>query len=839
MMPLAEMLSIYRARLRARHVLGQEALAVLGIAIGVALLFASQVASTSMDGSVRELSHRLVGSAQFQLDARGPEGVSESLVDRALLLPGVRSATPLLEQPATIQGRSGNAPVDLIGVDRRIASLAGGSPPSVRWGRPEQGLGLPAAVASSIGAHIPQTITIQTGSKVTEAAAVSTLKESTVGSLVDSQIVLAPLAYAQRIANMPGRITRIFVQASRDSERRAGTGLAGLASREHVNLLPAEFDARMFAVASAPAQKGEQLFSAISAIVGFLFAFNAMLLTVPERRKLVEGMRRRGATRPMTVQMLAFDALVLGTLASAVGLAIGEVLSARVFHVQPGYLALAFPVGTQRLVTGQTLALAVGAGMLAALFGVMAPMWNVVTRPIRASTAPVRVRSASTLTLSMAGLLLVLLTAFILLLHPQAAVPASLALLVALLCLLPVLFKAALASLMSITRLLASPTSKLALVEMADPYMRVHLLAVAATGAVAVFGSVAIQGAQRNLQSALNRTAREWSEITPLWVSAAGVENTLATTPFATSLDAPIERLPDVASVQIYRGSLLNIGDRRLWVIAPPRSARALPVGQLTQGAPSVVSERLSEHGWLVLSETFAHEHNLRVGDAFTLPSPIPMHVRIAGLSTNSGWAPGIVVLNADDYARAWGTASASAFNVTLRGGVTPSQARQEIEGALGRRSGLIVQTDRERERAGEAISHQGLARLSQIGMLILLAAILAVAGVMSSMIWHRRSHLGALKRQGFGRGFLWRSLLCESAVLIGSGCAIGAVFGLYGEVIISHALASVTGFPTATGVEPGVALTSVAFVCTSALCILAVPGYMAVRTGAKSIRHI
>ncbi len=60
-------LYIYRARLRARLVLVQELLAILGIAVGVALLFASQVASTSLDGSIRQLSEGIVGRASLQL----------------------------------------------------------------------------------------------------------------------------------------------------------------------------------------------------------------------------------------------------------------------------------------------------------------------------------------------------------------------------------------------------------------------------------------------------------------------------------------------------------------------------------------------------------------------------------------------------------------------------------------------------------------------------------------------------------------------------------------------------------------------------------------------------
>ena len=61
--------------------------------------------------------------------------------------------------------------------------------------------------------------------------------------------------------------------------------------------------------------------------------------------------------------------------------------------------------------------------------------------------------------------------------------------------------------------------------------------------------------------------------------------------------------------------------------------------------------------GWLVLSQAVASEHHLHIGQAITLPSPDPSTFRIAALSTNLGWAPGTIVMNAAaDYARAWGS---------------------------------------------------------------------------------------------------------------------------------------------------------------------------------------
>ena len=65
-------LHLYRVRLRAR--LWQECFAIVGIAAGVALLFASQVSSSSLQSSVAQLSRGIAGNATLQLLARDPHG---------------------------------------------------------------------------------------------------------------------------------------------------------------------------------------------------------------------------------------------------------------------------------------------------------------------------------------------------------------------------------------------------------------------------------------------------------------------------------------------------------------------------------------------------------------------------------------------------------------------------------------------------------------------------------------------------------------------------------------------------------------------------------------------
>ncbi|HEY5194690.1 MAG TPA: ABC transporter permease [Solirubrobacteraceae bacterium] len=831
-MSLGEVYCVNRAWLLSRRVLVLECLAVLGLAIGVALLFASQVASTSLDSSVRELTNRIIGSTQLQLDSRDTEGFSETLVAQVERIPGVKAALPVLEQPATITGPKGEASVDLLGVDPRFALAERFlSHLSAKQLARLKALVLPTSLSASVGVGPLEYARVQVGAKVAESYIGTTLGASQIGGLAQSQIALAPIPYVQTLAGSPGRITRIFIQARPGQEAQAKASLERLATRENLILTSANFDARLFSVASAPAQQGEGLFSVISAIIGFLFAFVAMLLTVPERRKSIQEMRDRGTTRLMTVQFLCCEAAMLGVFAAAVGLVFGELLSVHVFRSEPGYLSFAFPVGSARLVTAPTVALAVGLGMIAAFVGVLAPLWTTLARPLQPPIATKHRRSWTTGVLLVTGGLCLVVTTLIVLLRPQAAVAGNVTLLVALLCLLPFLFRGIIAAFGIVQQPLGATSTGLARISLREPTTQTSAQGIAAMGAMAVFGIVAILGAQQNLENGLNRTATEVNDVANLWVSPGGVNNTLGTTPFSSGAASQLRHVRGVQSVSIYRGGFLDIGDRRTWIIAPPSSSpQPIPPGQLTEGNLAVASARLRGHGWAVVSEAIAHEMHLHIGQRFTLPSPRPSTFRVAGLSTNGGWPPGAILINATDYAEAWKTSAASALMITLRPGVSPLQGREEVRRTLGHNSGLAVQTAEQRADEWQTISHQGLARLTEIATLVRIAAILAMAGVMASMMWQRRGRIAYDKRVGHTWLIMWLALFFESTVLLGAGCSIGAVFGVFGQLVISHALATITGFPIVFSTGAVIAVVSFTIVSAAALAIVAIPGYFAAR---------
>ena len=830
-MRLSNIAHLYLVRLKARVVLVQELFAVLGIAVGVALLFASQVASTSLDGSVAQLTNGVIGQSKYQLKARSAQGFSEALLGEVQRLPGVSAAVPVLDAQASVTGPRGSQSVDLIATDPRYVRLAG---PLLAHFRASQlahqkAIALPAPISEAIGTGPLEVVTLQVGARVVRTLVGTELNARSIGTLVNSPVAIAPLAYVQKLMQMQGRITRIFVQtqSGHDSEVRAG--LSRLAAG-HINVEPADYEATLFSQAAGSIDQSTKTFAAICALVGFMFAYCSMLLTADTRRGLIRELRRGGATRPEVAKTLLFDALVLAAVASLVGLALGDALSIVAFSSPPGFLSFAFPIGSQRIVTWESVLIAVGAGALAACVGVLIPTWDIWARTKR-TDAPGGHYTFNWRTMGMlaSGCACLGVTTIILLEAPQSAIVGVVALILALLFLLPPLLEAIIAGFDRLQRPFGHGATALAVVELRSPKTRNRSIAIAATAAVAVFGSVTIQGSHTNLQNGLDRSFHSISAVADLWVAPSGAQSLFTTIPFQSVAASMLVRLSGIRSVGLYRGGFLEYGGRRVWVLAPPTTTSSpIPRGELLAGNLALATARLRAGGWAVISKTLATAHHLSIGQSFALPSPHETTFRVAALTTNLGWPPGAIILNGEDYARAWESPEPSAYNVTLASGASSAEVRREIQGALGPASGLAVETATQHEQGQRATSRQGLGRLTQIAVLVLVAGALATATVMGAMIWQRRRQFARMKVQGYEHRMLWRALICESALLIGGGCLMGAGLGIYGQLLLSHALLAVTGFPVVLSANILVAFASFVLVTVVAAGCVAIPGYRA-----------
>lgn len=862
------LLYMYRRRLRT-HAL-QELFAAVGVAVAVALVFAAIVSESSISGSAARVVHTVTGPASLQLRARSGEGFEEALLARVKRLPGVRQAAPLLEQTATIVGPGGRqARVQLAGTDLRLAVLDGLAETLPIGSLSTRGIGLSQASAQALGlspvAH-RASVTLALRGRSYPLRVTAVLGPEAAGALSGAYAAVMPLQRMQQLAGLPGRVTRIFVQTLPGRRAAVQAELERLAGGR-IQVASASQDIALLGQALGPSDLASGLFAAIGALLGFLLAFNAMLLTVSDRRRAIADLRMAGARRATVVEMVTFEALCLGVPASLVGVLGGYALSSSVFHQSTGYLAEAFTLSGGTVVSARAVTLSLVGGVLATCLASAVPLLDL--RPGRPRDAiyeqdgvPGQAFSgASRLRLGAGALCLLGAASALWLALPAAAIPATALLALATLLAVPLAF----ALVLRVTGALGERLQRLSILPLALASLRattLRSLALAATGAVALFGSVALGGSRQDLLSGISAFARSYASDAQIWVSNPGDNQAVDTfpnggppagshvagasgravargaqhntpSPSPPSLSERIAHVRGVASVQAFQGGFLQLGQRRVWTIARPPSAERRVLGSQLRAGESVSAAlaRLSEGGWAVVSQQIAAERHLGVGGALVLPTPTGPHAfRIAATSTNLAWPAGVLFVSAADYARDWGNADPTALGVHLRPGANASTVRDAIRAALGASSGLEVSLASTRARSIEALAGEGLGQLREVSTMLLIAAVVAMTAALGSAIWQRRASIASLRLFGARPASLQAILLVEAALMLSAGCLTGALAGVYGQLVIDAFLRHVTGFPLASPAASARPLEVLALVLATALAAAAVPAWLACR---------
>jgi putative ABC transport system permease protein len=818
----------------------QELLAGVGVAIAVALVFAAMIANASVAGSAGEVVHAVAGPASLQLHARSPDGMEERLLTRVEHLAGVEQAVPLLEQSATVVGPAGRrVNVTLAGADISLGRLDGLTRTLPIAAFSPGAIGLTRTSAEAIGVTDANAASVEVSLELRGAVhrlkVAAVLGREAAGALSQAPISVLALANLQQLAGLRGRLTRILIQARPGREASVRAALGGLAGGR-VTVATTDAEVALLHQALRPSDQASGFFAAISALLGFLFAFNAMLLTVPERRQAIADLRLIGTKRAAIVQIVAFQALCLGVVASLVGLLAGYALSLGAFHQSSGYLAEAFTIGANTVVGIRPLLLSLGGGILATCLASSVPLLDLrrdkaldaVYFEDGGSRNVLDHSSQLRLALAVVGLLGVATLLFQL--QASLGFIASGVLALATVLAVPLAFAGALRAGAS----LAARRQRLTILHVALTSLRaatLRSLALAATGAVAIFGGIALGGSRDDLLRGIDGFARSYAADAELWVGNPG--DNQATMPFdADGYARRIAEVPGVASVSAFQGGFLELGDRRAWVIArPPGAERMLLSSQIVDGNANTAVRELGEGGWVAVSRQIAEQQHVGIGDPLTLPTPSgDVRFTLAATTTNLAWSPGAILMGSADYSHFWNTSTPTALGVDLAHGANERRVRLAIARLLGPRSGLEVSTARTREARIDALTSEGLRRLGEISTLLVFAAILAMAAALGSSVWQRRASLAGLRLAGVRPARLRRVLLTEAMLMLSAGCLTGAIAGIYGEIIIDGYLKHVTGFPVAKLAASARPFEILALVVVVALIVVAIPGWLASR---------
>ena len=306
-------------------------LTVIGILLGVGIVFGVITLSDTMASNFTELFSRAYGAAELTVTAAGYSGTfDDGVVEKIRGREGVESAAPRLSLPASLildrkqeNGLPEVQSMRLFGVEPGSAALATGF--ELAEGRfPEEGreLTLDGASAESAGLEVGERVTVGTPRGPEKVELVGTLRIPA-GSFGGFGFGMTPLPYAQDAFDEPGRISSIAVEPADGTsvselrerlDRRLGEGLQTEISETRTQEISDQLQGFRISLL---------FFAGTALFVGAFLVFNALSMTILERTRELGMLRALGSTRAMITRSIIAEALILGFLGSVLGVLFG------------------------------------------------------------------------------------------------------------------------------------------------------------------------------------------------------------------------------------------------------------------------------------------------------------------------------------------------------------------------------------------------------------------------------------------------------------------------------------------------------------------------------------
>ena len=363
-------------------------LTTLAILLGVAMISGTYVLTDQIDRGFKQVftdaykgtDVTVTRKAEFAGQLTGAtEGLPESMVARVKAVDGVAETFGYV------------AGMGAVAVDGEVVQTGGSptlffsyspndiAPPQYVAGHPPEQSGQIAVIQKlaqdkDLGPGSPITVITDGGGHEATVSGVFTFAAQS--SLGGSLIIHTTLADAQRWFGMEGRVSEIDVKAE------AGVSADELAKRVRA-ALPAYADVKTGAQAAADQTKtlsdaiGRFLrpvllsFGGIAVLVGAFIIFNAFSMTVAQRRREFAMLRALGASRAQVLWSITGEALVMGVLASVVGLFAGLGVAAGVNQV---FQAAGFDIPRSGLVLQpRTVIIALAVGIAVTVLSAVIP----------------------------------------------------------------------------------------------------------------------------------------------------------------------------------------------------------------------------------------------------------------------------------------------------------------------------------------------------------------------------------------------------------------------------------------------------------------------------------
>ncbi|MDW8054012.1 MAG: FtsX-like permease family protein [Anaerolineae bacterium] len=763
----------------------QLALCVLGVALGVAMVIAIDLANASASRAFDLSTEAVAGRATHQIVGSG-DGLDESVYRRLKVELGIAEAAPVVEGYATALEMDAQ-PIRVLGVDAfaeapfrsylgtgNIAAQA--IDLSAFLTRPDAVL-ISEDAARRYGLNVGSALTLRVGDRRQTMHVVGLLRPEDENSRLTLEgLAIVDISVAQELFDKVGLLSHIDLIA----DERTPEGRALL---ERVrSVLPPEAQIVKPQTRSQSVESLTDAFrlnltalSLLALVVGMFLIYNTVTFSVVQRRPIIGTLRCLGVTRGEVFRQIVIETLLLGLVGSVLGIGLGTLMGRVTVALVTQTINDLYYTVTVRSVALEpfTVVKGIGIGLAASLLAAMLPAYE-ATRvpPITAMKRAEIEASAARIVpwLALAGALLFAVGTALELISAQLVVNlAGIFLLVIGVALTaPLITVWLMRPLALLLGRLTGVVERMAARSIANAISRTGVAIAALMVAVSV-----IIGLQSMIGS-FRVTVEAWLEeslTADVYVSPPSTVATANAMTIAPEVIVAFQQLPGVHEVtllrQVQATFITHEGASRTATLLAVESSRERPPSTYvwTLRSPQTLWASMRGRDEVLVSEPFANRFGITPNqNRVRLRTKRGEHIfHVVGVYYDYARDSGVVIMHRDLYRRYFGDDKVSSLALYL----DPEQAPTvpELRRLFAGRE-LVISANRELRANALQIFDRTFAITGALNLLATAVAFIGVLSALMALQIERTRELGVLRANGMTLRQLWRMTLVETGLM-------------------------------------------------------------------------
>lgn len=785
----------------------QSILCILGVALGVAMVIAIDLANSSASRAFELSTETVAGKATHQI-VGSSLGLDEAVYRRLKVELGVREAAPVVESYATAIELD-QQPLRILGIDvfadAPFRSYLGEGNAAFQQNNLAGFFTAPDAIL--IGDALAQQYRLDVGSAITLRIGDRRQPMRVVGILQPSDdnsrraldgLAIVDIATAQQLFDMVGKLSHIDLIA----DERTEAGKALLAEVQRV--LP---EGAQIVKPQARSQSVESLtdafrlnltaLSLLALVVGMFLIYNTITFSVVQRRPIIGTLRCLGVTRREIFRQILIETLALGAIGGAIGVVLGIVLGRGAVGLVTQTINDLYYAVSVRSVAVEPLALVKGfvLGLLASLVAALAPAYEATNIPpvtaLKRSNIEQRVQHLLPWVAGVGLGLAVIGSAMLLLTRTLVINLGGIFFVLVGVALISPLITVAL--MRALTPLLSRTLGLIGRMSARGVVTAISRTAIAiASLMVAVSVIIGLQ----SMIGSFRTTVESWLESSvtaDIYVSPPTSGANAGDPSIEPAVVEQFRALPGVADVTIFRRVPVEFrtGDQQgtvaLLAIASERERPASTFVWTTRPAETLWAGMVGRDE-VQVSEPFANKFGVTPRNNMVVirTEQGERPFTVVGVYYDYASDAGVIVMRRDTYQRLWNDDRISSLALYLQdaadAGAFAAQLRTQFAGR-----DLVISANRELRENALAIFDRTFAIT---GALNLLATIVAFIGVLSALMAlqiERTRELGMLRANGMTLRQLWRMTLLETGLMGGTAGLLSMPTGLLLALILVY----------------------------------------------------